>query len=128
MIKVIHDSAAISFLDTVKMDHMVWKNEVYKQIVNQDYDTSINHHTECRLGKWYFEGTGQQKYKHLDNFKLLDLPHKKVHDSGHLALEFGKKKDVEKMLEQLNEMEQASSEVIALIEKLKSDIQNIPYE
>ncbi|MBU2896736.1 methyl-accepting chemotaxis protein [Vibrio hepatarius] len=122
MKRVIYDKASRAFLDTVKMDHMVWKNAVYKQVVNEDFNTQVNKHTECRLGKWYFEGKGKQLYSHLNNFKSLDAPHKQVHESGRLALESGKVGDTQAMFKHLNTMEVASEEVVALLERLIDDI------
>ncbi|WP_431313125.1 CZB domain-containing protein [Vibrio zhanjiangensis] len=101
---------------------MVWKSAVYKQVVNEDFDTPVNLHTECRLGKWYFEGKGQQLYSHLNSFKALDAPHKQVHESGRLALESGKAGDTKSMFKHLSTMEAASEEVVALLESLIDDI------
>jgi len=35
----------------------------------------IKDHTQCRLGKWYFEGEGQNSFSHLPSFKKMDEPH-----------------------------------------------------
>lgn len=119
---VIYDKAASAFLDTVKMDHIVWKNAIYQQIVKQDFDTPVNRHHECRLGRWYFEGEGHQHYRNLNSFQALDAPHQNVHDSGRLALESGKENNIAGMITHLKSMEQASEEVITLLDRLNEDL------
>ncbi|WP_412179128.1 CZB domain-containing protein [Vibrio nigripulchritudo] len=104
------------------MDHIVWKNAVYKKIVNREFQSSVNSHTECRLGQWYFNGLGKERYQHLRSFKSLNAPHQRVHDSGRQALEAGLKKDEPLMLQYLQAMEDASEEVVAIIDELIDEI------
>ena len=118
---VVRHSATDSFLNTVKLDHSVWKYQVYKYIDNQEFDQSIVDHTQCRLGKWYFEGYGAKNYGSSQVFKSLDKPHFKVHDSGRLALEAGKNGNPAAMNNYLDEMERASQQVIECIDQLQSE-------
>lgn len=118
MQKIIHSTAASAFLNTVKLDHVVWKNNIYKLIERSDYDTPVSQHTECRLGKWFFEGDGAQYFSHLHSFKSIDQPHKQVHDSGRAALEAGQEQDLEQMARHLATMETASVTVVRSIDKL----------
>lgn len=121
MQNVIADSATLAFLNTVKLDHVVWKNAVYKNIEQKQFATEINLHTQCRLGKWYFNGAGAQNYKHLSSFKAIDAPHKTVHDHGRLALQYGAQQNWTAMSEALAVMESASMEVTEAITRLQED-------
>lgn len=116
---VVKQSATDAFLNTVKLDHSVWKSQVYKFIDEQDFDQSVVDHTSCRLGKWYFEGHGSKNYSNNHSFKALDKPHFQVHDSGRLALEAGKVGDCRAMNDNLERMELASQEVIRCIDELQ---------
>ncbi|EXJ11883.1 MULTISPECIES: methyl-accepting chemotaxis protein [Nitrincola] len=123
MQKIISNATTAAFLNTVKLDHAVWKNQIYQHVEAEAFTQPVNAHTECRLGKWYFEGYGARKYGHLSSFKDLDSPHKVVHQSGRLALEAGKKQDAAAMVKHLKTMESASQNVVGCIDRLMQDVQ-----
>ena len=115
---VINIYAMRSFLYTVKLDHVVWKNNVYRIIQQQKFETQVNAHHECRLGKWYFEGYGHQRCRGLPSFSKIDGPHKMVHDSGRNALAAGLAGDFVTMEKHIMAMEDASEKVVAFIDQL----------
>ncbi|GAB0154436.1 methyl-accepting chemotaxis protein [Marinobacterium sp. BA1] len=119
---VIQDTATASFLDTVMLDHAVWKSNVYSLIEREEYATPVNAHSECRLGKWYFEGYGAMHYQHLPAFKAIDEPHKDVHDAGRDALAAGAAGDFNAMIKQLDKMERASERVVSALEALQHHV------
>ncbi|MDX1399121.1 MAG: methyl-accepting chemotaxis protein [Oceanospirillum sp.] len=122
---VISDSTTSAFLNTVKLDHAVWKNNVYSLIDKQQFSSEVNAHTECRLGNWYFNGYGAKHYSHLQSFKDLDRPHKQVHDCGRAALQAGAAGNTKAMLKSLQCMEDASLEVIQCIDRLMQDTRDL---
>jgi len=88
MYSVITDSTADAFLQTVKMDHVVWKMDIYQVILgisDKNFD-DFSDHTMCRLGQWYFQGEGAEKYSTYNAFKRLAEPHAQVHNYGLSAL------------------------------------------
>lgn len=115
-------AATQSFLDTVKLDHAVWKNEVYRRIDSQDFHSEINTHTECRLGQWYYQGYGAKHYQQLRNFKAIETPHKAVHESGRAAVKAAQAMNQKEMLSNLDKMETASLQVVVSIESLLEEI------
>lgn len=119
---VIDRATNISFLNSVKIDHAVWKNNVYRLIDTQNYSTVVNKHTECRLGQWYYEGYGHTYFSQLDAFKKVDAPHAMVHDSGRAALEAAANNDTDAMIAQLQKMEAASIEVVRHLSALQNSI------
>lgn len=109
-----------NFLQTVKLDHIVWKNHVYQKFlgladINMDEITS---HTQCRLGKWYYEGDGARRYSNNSSFRALETPHQQVHMEGINALKAKKENQPEKAQEHLVNMEKASERVIELITQM----------
>lgn len=124
MQKVIGIAATYSFLNTVKLDHAVWKNDVYDRIEKKSFAETVNLHTECRLGKWYYEGYGAKQYKSSSSFQAIERPHKAVHDSGRSALAAAQAGNIEEMLTHLDIMESASIDVVVKIDELLQDIQN----
>ncbi|MBW0295105.1 chemotaxis protein [Shewanella xiamenensis] len=122
MQQVIHNAATASFLNTTKLDHAVWKSHVYQLIEKNQHNHSVNSHTECRLGQWYFKGFGAENYQHLSNFKALDAPHKAVHDAGKAALAAKQKGNLADMVKQLHAMEDSSMRVVACLDNLLRDV------
>lgn len=121
---VIEIAATQSFLDTVKLDHAVWKNAVYDKIDKRDFRESVNAHTECRLGQWYFQGYGHKHYQNSSNFRAIDAPHKMVHDSGRAAIAAAENNNGKDMLFHLDKMETASLQVVVSIESLMEEIKH----
>lgn len=107
-----------AFLDVVKLDHVIWKMSIYDSIARNDFDTVVNNHTSCRLGKWYFSSKTSQCLTQELDFQKLNTPHKLVHDSGQQAIVAAKKQEWAQMKQHLSNMEKASQDVIILLGKL----------
>jgi len=124
MSEVIGSSSTDSFIQTVKLDHVIWKNMVYTGIVGDDLEsmTALADHTSCRLGNWYYMGQGKQEYSHLPSFHQLEAPHECVHKSGVAAVECARTGDMDGAAHHLAEMEQASGLVEGLLTQLNSEI------
>lgn len=122
MQQVIHNAATASFLNTTKLDHAVWKSNVYQLIEKNQHSHGVNSHTECRLGQWYFKGFGAENYQHLSNFKALDAPHKAVHDAGKAALAARQQGNLPEMVRQLRLMEDSSMRVVNCLDNLLRDV------
>ncbi len=121
---VITQSTDNAFIQTVKMDHVVWKLDVYKVMLGQS-DKLIDEfadHTMCRLGKWYYEGEGAEKYTAKHAFRGLEKPHMYVHTNGIDALQAAADGNNSEVIKCLTAMEDASSEVIDLLTALSSEI------
>ncbi len=122
MVNVINVTSQLTFLNTVKLDHAVWKNEVYQKVELKKFDEPVNKHTECRLGKWYFQGDGSQLYSKLSSYKAVDTPHKQVHDFGREALSAGSASQTSRVIQLLANMETASVDVVSALDRLSDEI------
>lgn len=124
---VISGSAADTFIETVKLDHINWKNAVYEAIIGNklEHFTDLADHTACRLGNWYYTGEGHEKYRHLQSFKQLDAPHERVHSSGRAAVDAARDGDLQRAAKYLSAMEQASLEVGRLLDNLNTELQAV---
>ncbi len=118
--QVIAGSALRSFVEVVKLDHLIYKMEIYKVImgVSQKTAADFSSHHQCRLGKWYYNGDGKRLFSNLGSFSKLELPHQAVHESGVVALEGLQNNDKNKVLEALAKMEQSSMRVLEILEAL----------
>lgn len=124
MKRVITQASYASFVTTVMMDHIDWKQGIYQRL--QLHDTSVTSeivdHTQCRLGKWYFEGEGKNTFSHLKSFALMDDPHMAVHENGKKALEANSQNDRDKTIKYLQAMESASNKVQNILDTMIVEI------
>ncbi len=121
MIQTISHNAAGAFIESVKLDHVLYKLAIYQVLAGQSDkspDDFASHH-HCRLGKWYFEGDGRQ-LAGSPAYRQLDEPHATVHEAGVRALRAREAGDTEACLVALGEMEDASDQVIALLDQLEA--------
>ncbi|MBV1913763.1 MAG: CZB domain-containing protein [Pseudomonadales bacterium] len=118
-------SAQKSFIQTVKLDHLVWKTDIYRAFWGKSHQTAQDFvdHTECRLGKWYYQGEGHQEWEHLKSFQLLEEPHKQVHENGIAALNETANNNFTGAMECLKVMEAASDDVLNLLTRLEAEIE-----
>jgi hypothetical protein len=117
MFNLLDAAARENFLQTVKLDHMVWKNKVYSQFIGLGREQHTDHH-QCRLGQWYFQGEGKSRYGHLRSFGQLEQPHRQVHELGLEALRQHEAGNETAAIEKLHAMERASLQVIHAIDSL----------
>lgn len=117
MQEIIRFIATQQFLNTVKLDHVIWKVKVYELILQHDEVAEVNSHTDCRLGKWFYGDAGRE-FSHLSSFAQLEAPHAEVHRSGREALVAFRAGDDERLKISLATMEHASTLVIKRIDEL----------
>ncbi len=122
MEETISASSLRSFVELAKVDHLIFKFEIYEVFMNLSQKTHLDfsNHSHCRLGQWYYEGDGIHCFSKLDGYKQLEAPHKRVHDSGFAALEALKTQDTNGAINSLRDMENASIEVLDYLEKIAS--------
>ncbi|WED24781.1 methyl-accepting chemotaxis protein [Vibrio sp. JC009] len=121
MQEVIRVASTRAFLDTVKLDHAVWKNRVYKHLEQKAFSEKVNSHAECRLGQWYYHGDGKA-FSHLRSYMALEAPHKGVHEGGRNAMASGLHGDFNSLISSVNSMEKSSEEVVHRLESLMDEI------
>ncbi|MBS4097205.1 MAG: CZB domain-containing protein [Sulfuricella sp.] len=119
---VITASALRTFVEVVKVDHIIFKAEIYKVFMglSEKNASDFSSHTACRLGKWYYEGDGKSLFAGYSGYREIETPHKAVHTSGMVAVERFRAGDVMDGLAYVTEMERASSQVLNELEKLAS--------
>lgn len=122
MKSTIAESAHRSFIQTVKLDHIVWKSDVYAVIhgFSNKSVSDFTSHKSCRLGQWY-ETSGTQQFANNSAFRGLDQPHAEVHNHGIKALEAFFNNNKEQAIQALEKMESASQRVMSYLD----DIANI---
>lgn len=130
--KVAHMDAAIatnataSFIETMKLDHLVFKAGVYDVLVSNQCEADISarkmvsHHTECRLGEWY-AGEGKRLFSNSLAYKRLDRPHRDVHTHGQNAIDSCLNGNAKETVTFIGLMESASVIVIQALDELQKE-------
>ncbi|RSK25890.1 chemoreceptor protein [Bacillus sp. HMF5848] len=120
-----------ALLNLSKADHILWKWRVYNMFLGLETinPEDVASHQDCRLGKWYFNNKVQEQFKGKPEFRLLDAPHKIVHDSARRAAQSFAAGDIASAEQHLQTLEQASKEVLHNIDVLINDVgeKNLNY-
>jgi len=113
-------SALRSFVEVVKLDHLIYKMEVYKviMVVSKKTTADFASHLNCRLGKWYYQGEGKSHFSHSSSFRDLETHHRGVHQNGVAAIDALDKGNTQASLSALEKMESASVMVLNKLEAL----------
>lgn len=115
-------SALRSFTELAKIDHLVFKFDIYRAFfgaTGKRADDVSNHNT-CRLGRWYYEGDGK-RLSRLDGYSAMEAPHTAVHRYARDALTRLAANDFAGGVEALTLMEQSSQEVVSCLERIAQD-------
>ncbi len=75
------------FVTLVKIDHLLFKSNGFKDVFLNNTKAKLARDTECRLGKWYFDGMGKETFSKCPSYSKLQAPHKDVHDNVRKAIE-----------------------------------------
>jgi hypothetical protein len=113
-------SALRSFVEVTKIDHQIYKFEVYRVLmgVSQKSIGDFAAHTGCRLGKWYYEGEGRECFSKLPGYADMEMPHRRFHDAGLAALGAFQAHDMELCFSRIGDMESESHGVLACLERM----------
>ncbi|MEW5726915.1 MAG: methyl-accepting chemotaxis protein [Pseudomonadota bacterium] len=102
-----------------KNDHIRFKRGIVDRIMDRNQLTAdglADHHT-CRLGKWY-DGVKDPALRNQPAFGRLLDPHQRVHAHGKRALELHAAGDFQGAIAEVNSLNDASREVLALLDEL----------
>jgi hypothetical protein len=113
-------AALRSFIEVAKIDHILYKFEIYKVFMGISERTadSFASHTECRLGKWYFAGEGRDCFSKLDGYAAIASPHQVFHQYGREAVIAYYSGDPLRGMDLVKKLEAASMEVISGLERI----------
>ncbi len=119
-------SALRGFVELAKIDHLVYKFEIYRVLMgySQKSVDEFADHQHCRLGKWYYEGDGRDCFSRLSGYREVEAPHIEVHRAGRASLQAHAAGDVETTLRELRAMEQASIDVIEQLDRMAVEGEN----
>lgn len=113
-------AALRSFVEVAKIDHILYKFEIYKVFmgISEREADSFAPHTDCRLGKWYFEGEGKDCFSKLDGYAAVASPHQAFHQHGREAVAAFRSGDASRGIDLVGKLEADSMEVLAALQRI----------
>lgn len=114
------------FMSLAKLDHVVWKVNTYLSVVQTKPAFNFVDHHHCRLGNWYYNGSGQQFFSRTPSYRGLERPHSKVHDATKRIfdlMEAGIELGDTRINDALNEMETSSEAVFEHLDRILAEKQ-----
>jgi hypothetical protein len=108
-----------SFIQTLKLDHIVWKGELYEVALGRTQKSaeSFDDHRHSRLAQWY-SSDQSRKHQKSSSFKSLERPNVEVYQHGIEGLKLLQNGDIKQSLVAFEKMEQASKQVINNLDDL----------
>lgn len=102
-------------------DHVLWKKRLANMVAGREglNPKELADHHSCRLGKWYDKVT-DPKYTSNPVFRKLVHPHRLVHQHGIRAVEEYNAGNLQASLDEIEQVEEASVEVLNLLKQLAS--------
>ncbi|MDD5329744.1 MAG: CZB domain-containing protein [Sulfuricella sp.] len=117
---VISASTLRSFTEVAKIDHLVYKFEIYKIFMglSQKEAVDLADHTRCRLGSWYYQGEGRDCFSRLPGYRDMEGPHRRFHEAGRAAVDCFHSGQHDEGFAAIARMEAASTDVLADLERM----------
>lgn len=119
----LHFARGLAFASLVKLDHIIFMQRGYHGLEVRDSE-SVASHTDCRLGRWYYQGEGGESFGKLPSFKHIEVPHKQVHEAVSRALTAARgdwlhdDRLLHTILAEMESAEQASKQVMQLLNRM----------
>jgi len=120
------------FMILAKLDHLLFKANGYKTVFTNRATGHFASDNECRLGKWYFNGNGKDKFGKVPSYNQLAQPHKEVHDNIKKAVacvEAGTcTKESQNVMTYFDAAEEASMQVINILNNMLDEEKEIRHK
>lgn len=113
-------AALRSFVEVAKIDHILYKFEIYKVFmgISERNVDNFASHADCRLGKWYFEGEGKDCFAKLDGYAAVANPHQAFHTHAKDAVVAFRTGEALRGMGLVSKMETDSMDVLSALERI----------
>ncbi len=117
-----HEINIASFASTVKVDHILYKSNVYSGVINEKKSSKTQvDHTQCKFGQW-IKNKGGETFCNTSCFDDIQKYHKEVHDYAleniDIALKNINKQSADMLVKNFTEMEKASDKLFELLDQM----------
>jgi len=121
MYETMHMSNQI-FANLAKVDHIIYKNDLYNSVLEGKNTFHCVSHNECRLGNWYNTGKGKETFSDTTGYRSLLQPHKTVHEEANTlftkCIEQFNDCTFEEISHRIERIEESSQEVFACLDDM----------
>lgn len=105
----------------IKIDHILFKSDIFGRVISHKAGNTISSHTECRLGKWYTD-IAKERFGTTSTYKEIDKYHATVHNCAINAANISKdgynEKNNPTLIQEFQTMENASVTLFELLDKM----------
>ncbi len=111
------------FTTLVKVDHVIFKSNGYKAVLNEEKNAKFADYHHCRMGQWYY-GPAKESFGKTASYKAIEKPHATVHEMVFKNMEYVKEGVVFKgdnpkaIIENFRVMEEASNQLYTYLDKM----------
>ena len=114
MERTVSDASLLANVELANIEELMLKLEVYKVFLGTSAlrPEELPDDSQCRLGLWYYDGEGHERFARLPGYAALEKPHRAVHDHARRALALYYEGRTEAALEALAAMEAANRAVM----------------
>ena len=107
-------SALLSNVELANIEELTLKLEVYKVFlgISNLRPDDLPDEKHCRLGQWYYDGEGRERFAGLPGYAELETPHRAVHAHARQAVALYYQGQLEAALGELQAMEKANQTVM----------------
>ncbi|MFZ2854124.1 MAG: methyl-accepting chemotaxis protein [Rhodocyclaceae bacterium] len=114
MEQAVSSSALLSNVELANIEELTLKLEVYKVFLGISHirPNDLPDEKHCRLGQWYYDGEGRERFAGLPGYAELETPHRAVHVHARQAVAFFYEGRLESALAELQAMEGANLTVM----------------
>ena len=120
------------FMVLSKLDHLVFKSHGYKTVFTGSASGHFASDNECRLGKWYLEGAGKEKFGRCASYNKMAAPHKEVHENIKKAVDCVQKgtctQESQNVMTYFNAAEKASIKVVDVLRDMLEEEKSFRYQ
>ncbi|MDH5433554.1 MAG: methyl-accepting chemotaxis protein [Gammaproteobacteria bacterium] len=120
MVGVINSSTHSSFIQTLKLDHIVWKAALYQKVWNKSSAQSqaLILGKSQRFDDWFYSGNGNQ-FKNNPDYQALAEKHKTLFKKADEIIRAQESGEQDVVMMGLQAVESASVELIELLNKVE---------
>jgi hypothetical protein len=111
-----------SWVELVKIDHLLFRMNLYYGAIKDPDNYVCKNHTECRLGGWYY--SQQDNFKKSAAFKSIEMPHTKFHKSACEFLTAFRNNDEQAANNAMDQLDQSSLDVFQALDNFAQEDQH----
>ena len=110
-----------AWVELVKIDHILFRLNLSRQMLKEPENRQCKNHTECRLGQWYYDN--RDDFSHSSAFKSIEKPHTAFHELACQVLDASVAGDAVEAKRLLDQMDRVSQETFRALERFAEESQ-----